>query len=266
MLGLYIPNSIDTPAITWGVHWCGGIVSPANPGYTVDELAFQLKDSGARALITNLEGLANAKAACKKVGISEEFIALAGDQRDPDARIKHFTSIRNISGATRYRKTKVAANDLARRFRIFGRKSVERGLQHIGGDSRHQRQIDIFFDLRLVVQNQRGFRDALISLGYTVRTKILKEYYDDSSGRYSQKANLDIEIVVDMFNTVEQYDRVILFSGDGDFERAIELLRSKNTHITVVSTEGMIARELRNVTDRYIDLNDIRETIEKVDG
>ncbi len=114
-------------------------------------------------------------------------------------------------------------------------------------------------------QDQRGFRDALISLGYTVRTKILKEYYDDNSGRYSQKANLDIEIVIDMFNTVEQYDRVVLFSGDGDFERAIELLRSKSTHITVVSTEGMIARELRNVTDRYIDLNDIRKHIEKAE-
>ena len=114
-------------------------------------------------------------------------------------------------------------------------------------------------------QDQRGFRVALISLGYTVRTKILKEYYDDTSGRYSQKANLDIEIVVDMFNTVDQYDRVILFSGDGDFERAIELLRSKNTHITVVSTEGMIARELRNATDRYIDLNDIKDSIEKQD-
>ncbi|MGF1494276.1 MAG: NYN domain-containing protein [Microcoleaceae cyanobacterium] len=114
-------------------------------------------------------------------------------------------------------------------------------------------------------QDQRGFRDALISLGYTVRTKNLKEYYDETSGRYSQKANLDIEIVVDMFNTVDQYDHVVLFSGDGDFERAIELLRSKGTHITVVSTEGMIARELRNATDRYIDLNDIRERIEKAD-
>lgn len=114
-------------------------------------------------------------------------------------------------------------------------------------------------------QDQRGFRDALISLGYTVRTKILKEYYDDISGKYSQKANLDIEIVVDMFNTVDQYDRVVLFSGDGDFERAIELLRSKSTHITVISTEGMIARELRNATDRYIDLNDIRDAIEKQD-
>ncbi|MDG2990111.1 NYN domain-containing protein [Candidatus Synechococcus calcipolaris G9] len=115
-------------------------------------------------------------------------------------------------------------------------------------------------------QDQRSFRDALINLGYTVRTKMLKEYYDDTVGKYSQKANLDIEIVVDMFNTVGQYDRVILFSGDGDFERAIELLRSKNTHITVVSTEGMIARELRNATDRYIDLNELRPHIEKSDG
>jgi len=114
-------------------------------------------------------------------------------------------------------------------------------------------------------QDQRGFRDALIGLGYTVRTKILKEYYDDISRRYSQKANLDIEIAIDMFNTVDQYNRVVLFSGDGDFERAIELLRSKNTHITVVSTEGMIARELRNAADRYIDLNSIRSHIEKVD-
>ncbi|MGD1901990.1 MAG: NYN domain-containing protein [Geitlerinemataceae cyanobacterium] len=115
-------------------------------------------------------------------------------------------------------------------------------------------------------QDQRGFRDALIGLGYTVRTKVLKEYYDDSSKRYSQKANLDIEIAVDMFNTVEQYNRVVLFSGDGDFERAIELLRSKNTHITVVSTEGMIARELRNAADRYLDLNLIRSSIEKSDS
>ncbi|MEB3359209.1 MAG: NYN domain-containing protein [Synechococcales bacterium] len=131
----------------------------------------------------------------------------------------------------------------------------------------HTRLINAFWYTGLKdAQDQRGFRDALISLGYTVRTKVLKEYYDDSSGRYSQKANLDIEIVVDMFNTVDQYDQVILFSGDGDFERAIELLRSKNTHITVVSTEGMIARELRNATDRYIDLNSIRDHIEKVDS
>ncbi len=142
----------------------------------------------------------------------------------------------------------------------------KRVLEHFAGSHSGFELVNAFWYTGLKdPQDQRGFRDALISLGYTVRTKILKEYYDDTSGRYSQKANLDIEIVVDMFSTVDQYDRVILFSGDGDFERAIELLRAKNTHITVVSTEGMIARELRNVTDRYIDLNTIRSEIEKMD-
>lgn len=112
-------------------------------------------------------------------------------------------------------------------------------------------------------QDQRGFRDALIAMGFTVREKFLKEYYDRISGEMTQKANLDIEIVVDMFNTVAQYNHAVLFSGDGDFERAVELLRSKDTRITVVSTEGMIARELRNAADRYIDLNDLRPFIEK---
>lgn len=112
-------------------------------------------------------------------------------------------------------------------------------------------------------QDQRGFRDALIAMGFTVREKFLKEYYDRISGDMTQKANLDIEIVVDMFNTVAQYNHAVLFSGDGDFERAVELLRSKDTRITVVSTEGMIARELRNAADRYIDLNELRPYIDK---
>lgn len=114
VLALYTPNCIDTPAITWGVHWAGGIVSPANPGYTVDELAYQLKDSGAKVLVTQLAQLDQAKAAAKKVGISEDRICLIGDEKDPAGRIKHFSSVRNISGTQRFRRAKVDPdNDLA---------------------------------------------------------------------------------------------------------------------------------------------------------
>jgi 4-coumarate--CoA ligase len=114
VLGLYLPNCIDTPSITWGTHWAGGIISPANPAYTVDELAFQLKDSRAKALVTQYPFLEIARAACKIAGIEEDMIALAGDERDPTGKFRHFTSIRNISGATRYRKTKIdPVKDLA---------------------------------------------------------------------------------------------------------------------------------------------------------
>lgn len=93
--------------LAWGVHWAGGIVSPANPAYTAQELAFQLKDSGAQALATQLAHIDIAVEACKLVGIPQNRIILMGDAKDASARFKHFTSIRNISGATRYRRTKV---------------------------------------------------------------------------------------------------------------------------------------------------------------
>ncbi|KAI9814824.1 MAG: hypothetical protein M1827_003090 [Pycnora praestabilis] len=107
VLALFTPNCIDTPAITWGCHWAGGILSPANPGYTADELAFQLKDAGAKALVTQKPFLVTAKQAAKQAGLPEERIILMGDERDSEMRFKHFSSIRNTSGATRYRRAKV---------------------------------------------------------------------------------------------------------------------------------------------------------------
>ncbi|KAJ5747574.1 uncharacterized protein N7511_009270 [Penicillium nucicola] len=108
VLALFTPNTIDTPVLMWGTLWAGGIISPANPAYTVDELAFQLKNSGAKAVATHASVLSVALEAAKKVGIDAENVFLVGDERDPSARVKHFTSVRNISGATRYRKQKIA--------------------------------------------------------------------------------------------------------------------------------------------------------------
>jgi 4-coumarate--CoA ligase len=114
VLAIFAPNSIDTPPITFGTLWAGGIVSPANPGYTQAELTYQLKDSGARAIVTIRAVLDTVKAACKDVGIPEECIFLLGEDRDPLNRIKHWTSVRVTSGTSRYRPTKLSPKtDLA---------------------------------------------------------------------------------------------------------------------------------------------------------
>lgn len=90
----------------WGAQWAGGIPSPANPGYTAEELSFQLKDSGAKALVTQYPLLDVARKAAKLAGIPQDRIILMGDERDKTMMFKHFSNIRNTSGATRYRRSK----------------------------------------------------------------------------------------------------------------------------------------------------------------
>ena len=89
-------------------------MSPANPGYTAEELAFQLKDSGAKALATQKAFLKVAAEAAMQAGIPEDRIILMGDEKDESMKFKHFSSIRNIAGTSRYRRTKAhPKNDLA---------------------------------------------------------------------------------------------------------------------------------------------------------
>lgn len=85
-----------------------------------------------------------------------------------------------------------------------------------------------------------------------------------ADGTPTQKANLDIEIVLDIFNTIDLYDMAILVSGDGDFERPLQLLRVRGKRFLVLSTQGFVARELREVAGmHYIDFQDIRESVER---
>jgi uncharacterized LabA/DUF88 family protein len=111
-----------------------------------------------------------------------------------------------------------------------------------------------------------AFHEYLMYSGYTVRTKAIKQMVDDTTGEIVEKANLDIELVIDMFNTVTLYETCILMSGDSDFERALELVRTKGKRIAVVAHPEMTARELRNVAGRnFFDLRDLERVIARTD-
>ena len=111
-----------------------------------------------------------------------------------------------------------------------------------------------------------NFVRFLAYAGYVVRAKPLRTLFDAQTGETVQRVNLAIEIVMDMFNTVGNYDRAILLSGDGDFERAMELLRSRGKQFSVVSTQSWIASELRMVAgSHFLDLQELRTRIERKD-
>ena len=59
---------------------------------------------------------------------------------------------------------------------------------------------------------------------------------------------MDIELAIDMLEMAPHLDHVILFSGDGDFRRLVEVVQRKSVRVSVVSTvksnPPMIADEL----------------------
>lgn len=99
------------------------------------------------------------------------------------------------------------------------------------------------------------FLDMLAASGYSIEEKQLKTIYN-YDGATVRKANLDVELVLDMFNQIDNYDIAFLFSGDGDFERPLRLIRDRGKRFKVVSAPGAIAAEIRRLAGGdYIDLS-----------
>lgn len=112
--------------------------------------------------------------------------------------------------------------------------------------------------------NYKKYINKLAYIGYSLVTKPVKTIFDQYSGTYTQKANMDIEIVMDMFNMIDRYDVAILISGDSDFERALQLLKSRGKEIKVISTKGCVATELVHTAGiNYIDFLSVREAVER---
>jgi uncharacterized LabA/DUF88 family protein len=112
-------------------------------------------------------------------------------------------------------------------------------------------------------KNQDDYLKFLMNIGFSIERKDLKTIIQED-GTEKKKANLDIEIVLDMFNTIENYDMAILVSGDGDFERPLKLLKARGRKFLVMSSQGFVAKEIREVAGmHYKDFQVLREKLEK---
>lgn len=107
-------------------------------------------------------------------------------------------------------------------------------------------------------EKQQGFLLWMRRNGYRVIAKDLVQLPDGS-----KKANLDVEIAVDLMALVGAYDTAVLVSGDGDLAYAVDAVSYRGARIEVVSLRSMTSDSLINVADRYIDLDQIKEDIQK---
>jgi uncharacterized LabA/DUF88 family protein len=94
---------------------------------------------------------------------------------------------------------------------------------------------------------QIKFQDALKHIGFRVK---LKPYIQRKDG--SAKGDWDVGITIDILEAAQDVDRVVLLSGDGDFDLLMEKIRKDYAvSAEVYGVPALTARSLINAASIY---------------
>ena len=99
---------------------------------------------------------------------------------------------------------------------------------------------------------QRQFQEILRGIGFAVK---LKPFIQRSDG--SAKGDWDVGIALDAMEAAPLVDRVVLASGDGDFDLLAERLRERHgVAVEVVGVERLTAESLIRAASRFVPIED----------
>lgn len=101
-------------------------------------------------------------------------------------------------------------------------------------------------------QTVRDFLNGLAKNGYVLVTKPIRRYPDGTI-----KGNVDIEIAVDMLMMAPRIDKVMLFSGDGDFTYLVDTIQRMGVYVIVCGHKHLTATDLRAQCNEFIDLRSL---------
>jgi uncharacterized LabA/DUF88 family protein len=105
---------------------------------------------------------------------------------------------------------------------------------------------------------QQGFLLWLRRHGYRVIAKELISLPDGT-----KKANVEVEMAVDMLDLAPYYDTAILVSGNGALTYAVNAVSYLGVRVEIVSLRSMTSDSLLSMADVHIDLQQIKEQIQK---
>ena len=103
------------------------------------------------------------------------------------------------------------------------------------------------------------FKEELLSLGYELKLVHLKIFKD---GR--KKADTDSRMTFEMMKMLDEYDRAVVLSGDGDFYWILEYIRGVKEKVWLIGMASRTARDLTKLFgSNFIHLGNVRKSIEK---
>ncbi len=110
------------------------------------------------------------------------------------------------------------------------------------------------------LQRARFYR-KLSRFGYTLYLKPVKSYEQEDGGM-RRKANCDVEMTFRLMKEQDNFDRIIILSGDGDFLPVLKYLKSNQKEVIVLARGPRTAREIRQFAgSNFRDFEYLRELL-----
>lgn len=99
-------------------------------------------------------------------------------------------------------------------------------------------------------------------IGITTVTKPIKIIKTSNGNIF--KSNFDVEMTTDILLDRIFIDKIILFTGDSDFNYLIKKLKDLGKYIIIYSSRKMLSWELKLNASQYIFLEDIKNEIQRI--
>lgn len=105
---------------------------------------------------------------------------------------------------------------------------------------------------------QQAFLNWIQNHGYRVVSKLLTIAVDGT-----RRADLMVEIAVDMLLLSEQCDTIILVSNNETLAYAVNAVANKGTQIELVDLRRIMGSALMNLADLFLDMEPLKLTIQR---
>lgn len=99
---------------------------------------------------------------------------------------------------------------------------------------------------------QMQFQNILHAIGFTVKLRPVLVRRDGT-----RKADWDVGITLDVYEHAARSDRVVLVTGDGDFDVLLERIRSRfGTRSEVYSVQALTSQLLIDAADSHVPIDE----------
>jgi uncharacterized LabA/DUF88 family protein len=111
--------------------------------------------------------------------------------------------------------------------------------------------------IRDMDENRLKLVDAISLSGYRVLSKMAKDRPDGTV-----KANMDVEMALEIVSMADYVDEIVIITGDSDFEPLIHFLSRKGKKILLIGPgRGPTAIEIIRAADEFENLDEIEAVV-----